>query len=1078
MADREVIEQIRDAIDLRDLISETCELDSTGRGVHGDRHGKASNPCLSVHHDYWSCFHIDCNEGGDVFAWIMGRDGVDFPEALRTAAEIAGIELDGTDPEAEIERRAVYDVLKAAAVHFHENLADTHRADIVARWGITDETIDRLLIGISRTDDGLEIYLRQRGYTHDQMVKSGLFFNWENRLKPHFNGRLVFPYWKSGTIRYMIARQTDRTPKTKYERAKYKKLLTSNEKRPYVSQHIKNDILYGMDSLRGASGWCLITEGVTDCIMGLQAGMPCISPVTTKFRKQDHARILKLVRRFDTVYVCNDSEDTEAGKKGAIGMAEYLEANEITTRLVILPRPVGVEKVDLAEYLRAHDVDEFMALFDVAASVWTVKLSMQPVSGDAVESVKTAKRFITEELSQMDAAERAAFIASDVRVYFGLSDTSVRELVRAAPANMDAEKAALIVELAEGMATFFHTPEDQEFAMVDLQTGGVAVRPINSKKFKQELSRRYFEVTGKPPSREHMTSAIDVLCAFANFRGEEIELHNRVAWHEGNIYYDLTNDRWEVVEITPDGWKVINNPPVKFRRYGHQRAQVMPDPDGDIREFLQFTNVGEAGEVLALVHLCTCAIPDIPHTILNAIGDHGSAKTMFGQLEKRVIDPSVLGVLSLPNKKNELIQQLSHHWLPIYDNLQKIQGWQSDCFCRACTGEGDSKRELYTDDDDVFFHYRRCIILNGINNVATQPDLSDRLFFLRFERIPEDKRRTEEEIFREFEASKARILGGIFSALSKALAIKPSIKLKRLPRMADWTLWGCAVAEAMGYGKAAFLDAYYSNIEEMNLEALRESIIGECILELMKGKARWTGMPTEFYNAIDQIADGLKIDKKSGGYPKAANALTGMLNTIVPNLADEGIKVIRDRNKKKRKITIINERLDGDFFSLQHNRRRPSSSSPGENSNENTQYETVRKGDDVENKDRHRPSPGQKTVTLSDAKDEYGDGDTVTRSRPSPRPSPQKQERVVQGDGGDGGDGTLLSSICENVCGKCGCELSGQTFQGPAGLGMICEDCQAEIDRQKFAGGDLEPASTHGSFSAVLKNNDETIIPR
>ena len=138
----------------------------------------------------------------------------------------------------------------------------------------------------------------------------------------------------------------------------------------------------------------------------------------------------------------------------------------------------------------------------------------------------------------------------------------------------------------------------------------------------------------------------------------------------------------------------------------------------------------------------------------------------------------------------------------------------------------------------------------------------------------------------------------------------------------------------------------------------------------------------------------------------------------------------------------------------------------------------MRKGDDVENKDRHRPSPGQKTVTLSDEMNEYGDSDTVTRSRPSPRPSPQKQERVVQGDGGDGGDGTLLSSICENVCGKCGCELSGQTFQGPAGLGMICEDCQAEIDRQKFAGGDLEPASTHGSFSAVLKNNDETIIPR
>lgn len=417
-----------------------------------------------------------------------------------------------------------------------------------------------------------------------------------------------------------------------------------------------------------------------------------------------------------------------------------------------------------------------------------------------------------------------------------------------------------------------------------------------------------------------------------------------------------------------------------------------------------------------------------------------------------MIDPSVLSVLSLPNKKNELVQQLSHHWLPIYDNLQKIQGWQSDCFSRACTGEGDSRRELYTDDDDVFFHYRRCIVLNGINNVVTQPDLLDRLFSLRFERIPEDRRRTEEEIFREFEMSKARILGGILNVLSEALAIRPTIKLRQLPRMADWTLWGCAVAEAMGYGKAAFLDAYYTNIGEMNLEALRESIIGECILEFMADKARWTGMPTEFYDAIDQIADNLKIDKKSGGYPKAANALTGMLNTIIPNLADEGIRVIRDRSRKQRKIIIINERLDKDFFSLQHSRERPSSSSPMQNSDKNTQQETARKGDDGKKKDRHRPSPGRKTVTLADERNEPGDGHTVTRSRPSPRPSPQKQERGVQGDDGDDGDGTLLSSMCENICGKCGCELSGQTFRGPAGLGRICADCQVELDRQVTVG--------------------------
>lgn len=623
MADRDQLDQIRRAIDLRALIGETCKLDSSGRGAHGDTPSKSGTP-LHVEQDRWYCHN--CHAGGDVFSWFMDCDGMDFPEASRTAAEIAGVELGGIDPQSEIERREVYAVLKAAAVHFNENLTPEMREDIANRWGISNQTIDYLLIGISRNDDALEVYLRQQGFTHDQIVRSGLFYDWGKQLKPHFQGRYVFPFWRRGTVRYLIGRQTDHTPVNEWEKGKYKKLLTQNDKRPYISKHVRNDVLYGADSLRGGEDWCVVTEGVTDCIMALQAGMPCISPVTTKFRAADHKRILKLTQRMRVVYLCNDHEEGGAGLKGAISTCELLEANGTTAKLINLPKAEGVEKIDLAEYLKNHDADEFKALFDVAASVWTVKLSRQPVGSDAVENVGTAKRFIAGELSQMDAAARTAFIESDVRAHFGLSDASARELVRAAPANMDAENATLIVEIAEGMATFFHTPEDQEFAMVDLQTGGVAIHRITSKKFRQELSRRYFEITGKPPSREHMTAAIDVLCAFANFQGEEIELHNRVAWHEGNIYYDLTNDRWEVVEITPDGWQMINNPPVKFRRYGHQRAQVTPDPDGDIREFLRFTNVGEKGEVLALVHLCTCAIPDIPHTILNAIGDHGAQK--------------------------------------------------------------------------------------------------------------------------------------------------------------------------------------------------------------------------------------------------------------------------------------------------------------------------------------------------------------------------------------------------------------------------------------------------------------------
>ena len=62
------------------------------------------------------------------------------------------------------------------------------------------------------------------------------------------------------------------------------------------------------------------------------------------------------------------------------------------------------------------------------------------------------------------------------------------------------------------------------------------------------------------------------------------------------------------------------------------------------------------------------------------------------------------------------------------------------------------------------------------------------------------------------------------------MSIQPTIKLDELPRMADFTVWGCAIAEALGYKKEEFLDAYSSNIQAQNREALEGSPIGELII--------------------------------------------------------------------------------------------------------------------------------------------------------------------------------------------------------------------------------------------------------
>jgi len=126
---------------------------------------------------------------------------------------------------------------------------------------------------------------------------------------------------------------------------------------------VQNSYFYGEDSLRGAD-YCIITEGVADCIVMLQAGFPCISPVTVQFQNKDHQKLLSLTKGLKRVYICNDNESNEAGLKGALCTAEALENEKTEARLIQLPRPPGIKKIDIADYMKEHSLEDFKGLMD------------------------------------------------------------------------------------------------------------------------------------------------------------------------------------------------------------------------------------------------------------------------------------------------------------------------------------------------------------------------------------------------------------------------------------------------------------------------------------------------------------------------------------------------------------------------------------------------------------------------------------------------------------------------------------------------------------------------------------------
>ncbi len=246
---------------------------------------------------------------------------------------------------------------------------------------------------------------------------------------------------------------------------------------------------------------------------------------------------------------------------------------------------------------------------------------------------------------------------------------------------------------------------------------------------------------------------------------------------------------------------------------------------------------------------------------------------------------------------------MSHHYVVCLDNLRTLPGWASDDLCRAVTGSGFSKRQLYSNDEDILYFFHRTFIVNRIGIPGTSPDLLDRSIIIELERLSEKERKPIRDIFSEFHEKKGRLFGALLDALSAAMKIKDHVSLEELPRMADWCEWGAAVAEALGVGQDKFLQAYLENIKEQHRQILQSEPVGIAIAKFMENRHIWEGTPSELYREVVQIAENLSL-RKEKEWPKAANAFSRRLDLLSHNLSKCGLQISMSRSKLSRKIRV------------------------------------------------------------------------------------------------------------------------------------------------------------------------------
>jgi hypothetical protein len=461
-------------------------------------------------------------------------------------------------------------------------------------------------------------------------------------------------------------------------------------------------------------------------------------------------------------------------------------------------------------------------------------------------------------------------------------------------------QADILIDLAQSVA-LFHTPDGSGYADLDIN-GHRETWPIRAKGFRRWLARRFFEETGGAPSSEALQSALNVIEAKALFDAPERQVHTRVGGLDGRLYLDLGDEAWRAIEIDATGWRIVDNPPVRFRRASGMKAMPIPARGGSIETLRTFLNVQtDADFVLVVAWALACLRNRGPYPVIVLSGEQGSAKSTFSAILRALLDPNTAPLRALPREDRDLFIAASNGHVLAFDNVSGLPAWMSDTLCRLATGGGFAVRQLYSDQDEVLFDAVRPVILNGIEDIVTRPDLADRAVFLTLEPIPEERRRPEQELWADFETERPRLLGVLLDAVAKGLAELPATRLDKLPRMADFALWATACETAL-WPSGTFWSAYCGNRDEAVDGVIDADPIAATVRVLMQARTEWAGTASDLLGALAEIA-GERV-AKSKTWPDSPRALAGRLRRAATFLRKVGIDIAFEREGRARTRTI------------------------------------------------------------------------------------------------------------------------------------------------------------------------------
>ena len=462
----------------------------------------------------------------------------------------------------------------------------------------------------------------------------------------------------------------------------------------------------------------------------------------------------------------------------------------------------------------------------------------------------------------------------------------------------------VLLRLASG-ARFFRSTDGRLFAQVPVGSRH-EIYGLKSTAFRDWLIEGHFADGGEIPSQWTIRRVLTALEARARFGGGTPSVFIRVG-QDGTgsaapFFIDLGDSSGRAIVIGPEGWSVVDRPAAHFRRPEGLLALPAPSREGSIELLRPYVNLSDRDFRLMIAWMAAALRPVGPYPILALYGEQAAAKSTLAKVVRLLIDPQDAPLLAIPRGIRQLMVTGHNGWLLAYDNISVIADVVSDGLCMVSTGGAYAGRALFSNDDRSVIHVQRPVLLSGIEEFVRRGDLSDRCVTLNLPPIDDHNRRREDEFWPAFHEDQPKIFGGLLDAIVGGLRELPSIKLAKLPRMADFAAFGEAVGRTLRWPDGTFIADYDDSRRESTATHLEDSLVANVLLSNSHRLDGWSGTASELLSMLARAVGGRSA--ASAHWPKSPARLTNELRRIAPQLRMHGLTITFERKSESRLIAL------------------------------------------------------------------------------------------------------------------------------------------------------------------------------